>query len=197
MTKFKSSIILILFTSFLLITTCTTDNSITGNSDQALSKITNIVDINSPMHDDAKCLFTSSGIPIYIPPKLTNPLNNLSVPYDFRDNFLGNSKKGIVYRNMYYELSKYGIENNLVNKYYKEHYDLLKNGIEIAYALQHGSNTNSIMINKSTRDDLKDMLGLYSNSPNHREIEPVLDYLEKDLEKYSNKPKSEIVRDFQ
>jgi len=157
------------------------------------------------MHDDDddvpddfdKCLYTA-GFPhgiIFL--NVSEPPNNLSVPYDFRDNFLGNSKKGIVYRNMYYELSKYGIENNLVNKYYKEHFELLKNSIEIAYDFQHGSNTDQILINKKISNDLKEMLQIYRNSANHRKIEPVLKYLESDLQKYYNKSKYEIAADFE
>ena len=40
--------------------------------------------------------------------------NNLSIQYDFRDNYLSKSRKGKDYIEYYYELSKFGIENNLV-----------------------------------------------------------------------------------
>ena len=50
LTKHTSTITLI--TLFLFITTCTTDNSITGNSDQSLAKPTGVLDSNSPESDD-------------------------------------------------------------------------------------------------------------------------------------------------
>lgn len=214
----KNPIAIILIALFFSITTCTTDNTITGNSDQTLGKTTGVVEINSPYCDDDEdktpwdeaidkiwnrlsdeskefaanlhCLF-----------KLTDfwsvqPLNT-STPYDFRDNYLSKSYKGEVYTACYYLLSKYGIENDLVNKYHKEHYDLLKSGIEIAYDLQYGSNNNRILIDKLISDDLKNMLKVYRNSPKYKEIEPVLDYLEMDLVKYENQPKSKIALDFE
>ena len=125
--------------------------------------------------------------------KLITEESNL---YYFRDNYLTKSTQGNEYIAAYYLLSKYGIENNLVNKYYKEHYELLQNSIEIAYDLQYGRNANQVLINKQTSEKLKDMLKVYRKSLNHREIEPLLNYLEADLEKYYNKPKYEIAADF-
>jgi len=49
MTKIKNPITLILFSSFFLISTCTNDNSITGNSNQALGKATDVTVVSS--HD--------------------------------------------------------------------------------------------------------------------------------------------------
>jgi len=206
MTKSKISIVIALFTSFFLISTCTTDKSITGNSDQSLGKTIGIIDINSSTHDDDespddfdKCLYTAvdinPGVVIFL--NTSEPSDNLSVPYDFRDNFLDNSKKGIVYHDIYYKLSKYGIKNNLVNKYYKEHFELLKTSTVIAHALQYGRNADQILVNKKFSDDLTDLLKIYRSSINHKEIEPILNYLEADLEKYYNKPKYEIAADFE
>lgn len=228
MTKFKNPITIILLFSFFLISTCTTNNSITGNSDQSLGKTTGVVEINSLAGGDNEWerilqeqlsnyknrmlasystqLFFLAAFDVCMNFVLgiaddsdndTGHHNQLSKSYDFRDNYLTKSDKGLDYIFCYYIISKYGFENNLVNKYYKEHYELLQNSIEIAYDLQHGSNTNSIMINKSTRDDLKDMLKVYRNSLNHREIDPILNYLEADLEKYYNIPKYEIAADFE
>ena len=220
-TLIKNPIVIILLAIFFTITTCTTDNSITGNSNQSLGKTTGIVDISSPadgsgfIEEDprywsnfiyhnyggyAGCFVAIinslldksflDGLETY------NPQHSINSSYDFRDNYLSKSEKGEVYTACYYILSNYSIKNNLVNKYYKEHYELLKNSIEIAYDLQHGNNNNSILINKSTSDDLKDILKVYRNSPNHKDIESVLQYLEADLEKYYNKPKYEIAADF-
>lgn len=216
MIKFRGSIVIFLIASMFLITTCTTENSIIG-SDQTLSKTTSVVDINSPVSEDdeydwwdafidlfgvntnmeAACFWIVFIRPPRPPILQQSHVDDLSKQYDFRDNFLLKSDKGKAYTASYYILSKYGIENNLVNKYYKEHYELLKSSMEVAYDLQYGSNNNRIIINKNIVDDLKDMLKVYRSSPNHKEIEPVLDYLEADLEKYYDKPKYKIAADFE
>ncbi len=219
----KNSIKIILITSFFLISTCTTDNSITGSSDQSLGKTTSVLDINSTAGGDKEWdrilqqqvsnlitrFLAASYTDYFISNLFENCLNlvlgvedeeehndHLTKSYDFRDNYLSKSEKGLDYIACYYILSDYGIKNNLVNKYYKEHYELLKNSIGIVHDLQY-SNNNQILIKKEAADNLKDMLKVYRSSQNHREIELVLDYLEADLEKYYNKPKIEIAADFQ
>jgi len=214
MNKIKNPVTIILLSSFFLISTCTNDNSITGNTDQTLGKTTGLVDVNSPTSEDdegndffdviskillsldedqlALCFFCTEAI--MYPWFARTP--DLSKPYDFRDNFLKKSEKGWVYIAIYFELSRYGIENNLVHEYSNEHNKLLKNSIDIAYNLQYGNNSNQILINKSISDDLKDMLKVYRSSPNHWEIEEVLQFLEADLEKYYNQPKYVIAADF-
>jgi hypothetical protein len=222
----KSTAVISLLFSFFLISTCTKDSSITGNSDQALGKTTGVEDNNDIAGGDkeggdkewerlaqkafVKFLagsFTWNDIMDYSFESCLNYIlddengdddhhEHQDKSYNFRDNYLKYSDKGVEYIACYYILGKYGIENNLLNKYYKEHSELLKNSIDIAYDLQYGSNTNQILINKKTSDDLKEMLKVYRNSTNHREIEPVLNYLEADLEKYYDKPKFEIAADF-
>lgn len=163
MAQNKYPIAIILIAIFFTITTCTTDNSITGNSDKTLSKTTGIVDINSPTSGNPVYYYQEGLVFCVIDWLVEDPtyfnhgeegspnpggrvfsISDANNTYDFRDNYLYNSEKGTVYNNIYYKLSKYGIENNLVNKYYKEHYELLKNSIEIAYTLQYGSNTDKI-----------------------------------------------------
>jgi hypothetical protein len=218
MIKFKNPIAIILLISFFLISTCTTNDSITGSSDQTLGKTTDVADSNSTakvwpvqegyLHilDAMESWLFGHNLNFNIDKCLienilgggdSHSCNQLTKSYEFRDNYLSKSDKGEVYTVCYYFLSKYGVENNLVNEYHKEHYDLLKSSIEIAYDLQYGSNTNRILINKSTSDHLKDMLEVYRNSQNVKEIEPILNYLEADLEKYYNKPKYEIAADFE
>ncbi|MBU0528172.1 hypothetical protein KKF86_00210, partial [bacterium] len=97
----------------------------------------------------------------------------------------------------YYFLSEYGIDNNLVMKHSLEHLSLMNLGIEVSRELQHGTNDNKILINKSTYDDCKNIVKIYRESDNHTEVDFMLDYLETDLEKYYNKPKAEIATDFQ
>lgn len=225
MTKFKKPITIVLLFSFFLISTCTTNDSITGNTDRSLGKTTGVDKINSsagvettnPFAETMEKIFNRlsfsnqevAGMCMVIAVLALSPWiadneyhddshndNILSKHYDFRDNYLANSDKGEVYIACYYILGQYGIENNLVNQYYKEHYELLQNSMQIAYDLQHGSNTNRILLNKKISDDLKDMLKVYRNSLNSQEIELVLNYLEADLEKYYNKPKYEIAMDF-
>ncbi len=189
-----------------MIFSCTSDNSITGSVDNPIGKTTSIYDINTPKPDKLdpidKCFyyfvfFNPVVALLYGFGELVESPDLLSKPYDFRDNYLEKSNKGLEYKTIYYELSRYGIENNLVNKYYKEHIELLQKSTEIAYGLQYGSNNDQILVNKSVYDDLNDILKLYRNSLNHREIDPILNYLETDLEKYYNKPKYKIAADFE
>lgn len=121
---------------------------------------------------------------------ITQPL------YDFRDNYLANSSKGKTYIKSYYELGKFGIKNNLINKYYLEYLELLLTSAFISQELQHGTNNDLILIDSKFADKLREMLTIYKEHPDHREIDPVLDYLEIELNKYQNKPKSEISASF-
>jgi len=235
----KKPIVIILLALFFTITTCTTDNSITGNSDQTLGKTTGVVDINSPKSggDDDDCISTdigdwilswygqygAAGLMVILINRLLDiykdthvldgleggyfrgPGNNsqnynnyVTQPsYDFRDNYMSKSVKGREYTEFYYALSKYGIKNNLVNKYPQEHLELLIISTAIAHNLQHGNNNEEVLIHDVTSDALNNMLKVYRDSPNHIEIKPVLDYLETDLKKYQNKPKHEIAADFE
>lgn len=207
MSFFKTTILFKLFYSIIILSlltfSCSTDNSITGGSDQTnLSKPS---DINSPDSDDQevddydKCVFLAvalnPGVLIFL--NVSEPPSNLSIPYDFRDNFLKNSEKGSDYIKYYYELSKYGIENNLVLNHPLEHISLINTGIAFSYDLQHGINDNKILINRSTYDDLKDIVKIYRESENHADIDIVLDYLGTDLKKYYNKTKAEIAANFE
>jgi len=115
--------------------------------------------------------------------------------YKLRDNYLSNSEKGVSYIYSYYLLSGYGMENNLVMKYPLEHLAIMESGILVSKELQQG-NTNKILIKKSTYDDLKKISKIYRESENYKDIEPVLDYLDADLENYYKKPKAEIAADF-
>ena len=220
MTKFTLPFVFALIISFLLMTTCTTDNSITGNSNQALAKPSDVLDIYSTASDDDEEL---TPVQIYINRLIgwialqysnsdrmsehtqtlcylyegdTQPTEGLQKSYDFRDNYLSKSKKGEIYTACYYLLSTYGIENNLVNKYYIEHHELLKSSVKIAYQLQHGSSNDQILIKNEFAEKLEDMLKVYRNHQKHRDVDPVLDFLELELNKYQNKPKSEISADF-
>jgi len=205
----------------LLTFSCSTDNSITGGSDQTnLSKPMDIDGINS----------TKPNISDYIPPwysagftkipKKLEPLtefaenvcfifwligdkkksddnnSNIKDSYSFRDNYLYKSEKGIDYIYSYYILSEYGIENNLVMRHSLEHLSLMNTGLAVAQELQHGINNSKILIDKPIYDDLQDIVEIYRDSENHKDIDVVLDYLEVDLEKYYNKPKAEIAVDF-
>jgi hypothetical protein len=229
MTEIRNSMAIILIAIFLTTVTCTTDNSITGNTGQYLGKTAGVVaDSSKTSNDDCVAsddpfgelgfgsafgtdynfrnrpivvLMNSlldEGLLDELPTDGWNYGANITKPsYSFRDNYLSKTVKGKKYTKYYYELSKYGIKNNLVNKYPKEHLGLLIISIDIVQNLQHGSNNNRILINEQISDALKDMLKVYRNSPNHEEIEPVLEYLEADLEKYRNKPKHEIALDFE
>ena len=221
--KFQKSIIVILVISFLLITTCTNEKTMTGNNQNpALEKPTDSNDFFSdPTENDPWPEFTNRYgvnfndfanfyclmIILMFPSETTdkwleqlsdtpNP-NTLDQSYDFRDNYLQKSPKGEMYIASYYFLSKYGIENNLVMKHSLEHLSLMNLGLEVSQELQHGTNDDLVLINKSTYDDCKNILKVYRNSKNHSEIDFVLDSLETDLEKYYNKPKAVIAADFQ
>ncbi len=225
MSNFKTLVVITLLASSFFIFTCAKNDPITGYSDYSLGKTNGISNVNNSTTDDDIICF-DEGVCIkgdliltmfgaisldeaylgcllsgFSESNSNNSINvqslDLSSSYKFRDDYLLKSGKGEVYTTCYYLLSKYGIENNLVNKYYKEHYELLKNSIAIAYDLQYGNDNNNILINKNTSDTLKDMLKIYRNSSNHREIEPILNYLEADLEKYYNKPKFQIAADFE
>ncbi|MFC1785133.1 hypothetical protein ACFL0J_05850 [Candidatus Neomarinimicrobiota bacterium] len=140
---------------------------------------------------------TPDNIDSIIPNSNTSIRDSESKLYAFRDDFLTKSSRGKGYIAAYYIISKYGIENNLVNQYYKEHFKLLKNSTKIAYTFQHSNDDNQVLINQEINDDLKSMLRIYRKSRNHRDIDAVLDYLEADLTKYTNRPKIEIVADFE
>ena len=224
MIQIKSPIAIILIAIFFTIITCTTDNSITGNADLSLAKPTGTTDISSAASGDDDCVSTDIGEWILITYGMYGPgglivalmnrlldkgyydglpsggwdwNNNISKPsYDFRDNYLSKSEKGREYTKFYYELSKYGIKNNLINKYPKEHLELLITSTAIAHNLQYGNKNDKILIDLEISDKFKDMLKVYGHSTNHRKIDTILDYLEEDLDKYYNKPKCEIAMDF-
>lgn len=207
----------------LLTFSCSTDNSITGNSDQSnLSKPSDIDGINSPNDNDwdddyeehlrflgfghdgsdsgcllANILASKVGSAYGVDYDDLSKYSQTQTGYDFRDKFLANSKKGNNYIASYYILSEYGIDNNLVMKHSMEHLSLMNTGIEVSRELQHGTNANKILINRSTYNDLNDIVKIYRDSENHLDIDVVLDYLETDLENYYNKTKAEIAADFE
>ena len=199
----------------LLIFSCTSDNAITKSTDlDNMAKPQNISNFNTPYSDSTSFEAFINSIPYIFRPQTesqenvcfifylfatktgTNNQTQLSKGYNFRDEFLSKSGKGNSYIVSYYILSKYGISNNLVMKYSLEHLALMNLGLELSFEFQHGTNDNKILINKSTYDDLKSISKIYRQSENHQDIEPVLDYLEADLEKYYNRPKAEIAADF-
>lgn len=205
----------------LLTFSCSKDSSITGNSDQTnLSKSSGIGNINNPNdwdddyeehlrflgfgHDgsDSGCLLANIlaskvGSAYGVDYDDLSKYSQTQAGYNFRDKFLVNSKKGNNYIASYYILSEYGIENNLVMKHSFEHLSLMNTGIEVSRELQHGTNANKILINRSTYNDLNDIVKIYRDSENHLDIDVVLDYLETDLENYYNKTKAEIAADFE
>ena len=213
----------------LLTFSCSTDNSITGGSDQTnLSKPIDLTDIYSkkpqgggksgtdnlinaiekiwkkiePMLKGAdKNSQELCGVSFYLGSRFAyDPNNDLhknaNIAYDFRDNYLVETRKGQAYTASYYLLSIYGIENNLLMKHSMEILSLMNTGIEVSQELQHGTNDNKILINKTIYDNCKNIVKIYRDSENHNDIEPVLQYLEADLEKYYNKNKAEIAADF-
>ena len=203
---------------------CSTDNSITGKSNQN--------NLNKPL--DIETFFSTTPGSDYIPPTVANLVSLLKLietienaqlciffttgylpdpdkilgfgldqsiivndAYDFRDNYLLKSQKGQKYTLAYYLLSEYGIENNLAMKHSLEHLQLMNTGIELSQELQHGIDQNKILIDKSAYNDLKNITKIYRNSENHDDIDFILDYLEADVEKYYNKTKAEIAMDFE
>lgn len=143
------------------------------------------------------CAFFVFGVPFDLAPAVINDNDDdLYKIYDFRDNYLLQSQKGKYYTAFYYLLSEYGIENNLMMKYPLEHIEILETGVEVSRKLQHGVSTNKILINHPAYTNLKNITKIYRNSENHADIDPILDYLEADLENYYNKTKSEIAVDF-
>jgi len=240
MTKIKISFLFALIISFLLITTCSNDSSITGNSDKTIAKPTELFETNNSQSDENKdctidiserilLIYLDNGAeglivaminwvlinkyhkdlpgdyldgldPEYFSGPGGSPKYNKIVTqplYNFRDNYLSKSNKGQEYTKYYYELSKYGIQNNLVNKYPLEHIELLLISTAIAQDLQNGASNDQVLIDNEFAEKIEDMLKVYGNHKNHRDIDPVLDYLELELNKYTNKPKSEIDKDFQ
>ena len=216
MTHMKRPLITILLALVFLTVSCTNDNSITGNSNQSLNKPTDITEIATGVEEVTPAEEYMRKLLAWIVLEYIDALavrdggigcayvldgddteEHLSKPYDFRDNYLSKSEKGEVYTACYYLLSTYGIKNNLVNKYYKEHIELLKTSTAIAYNLQHGTNNDRILIENEFANNLREMLNIYKQHPNHRDIDPVLDYLEMDLKKYKNEPKYKIAVDFQ
>lgn len=116
--------------------------------------------------------------------------------YDFRDNYLSNSTNGRKYIEYYRKLSKYSVKNNLINKYYKEHLKITPKAVSLAYNLQHGKKSDELIIDNNISNEVMDLIKIYRNSLNHREIDDILNNIEKDLKKYTNKPKSVIDADF-
>ncbi len=191
----------------LLTFSCTNDSTITQSSERNIGKTNDVYDVNSgddpprlsdlirpnnnPNPSDPVCQISYEGIgrPDDDPYLAINS-------YDFRDNYLTKSNKGKDYTKYYYEISKYGIQNNLFSQHFKEHRELIHKSVGKANDLQYGNNNDQILIDKEIYYELKEMLELYRNHPKHTEIDPVLDYLEADLEKYYYKPKSVIALDF-
>jgi hypothetical protein len=201
MSQIKYPIITILMAIFLFNISCTNDNSITNSADRYLTKFQNTASPNTKNtepDDFEKCLSLAIEVnpAILIFLSVNETPNDHSAEYNFRDNYLEKTNKGREYKSAYYELSKYAIKNNLINRYFKEHYELLNKSIQIANTLQYGDDNNKILIEYEISTSLKEMLKVYREHPNHRDIDPVLEYLEADLEKYYNKPKSEIAFDF-
>lgn len=224
--KFQKYISIVLLFSILFIFSCSIDSKITNSTDtDTLNKPVNIYtdevdeEWQEWLDDWGRLLgFRSGGFGLGLITSLSGPIAqdicafmfvlgvdpssnikisyNIEAVYKFRDVFLLKSKKGYEYTVGYYALSKYGIENNLMLKYPLEHISIMETGINVSKELQHGTNNNKILINKSTYDDLRELTNIYRQSENHKDIEPFLDYLEADLEKYYNKPKAEIAADF-
>ncbi len=115
---------------------------------------------------------------------------------NFRDNYLLKSEKGNTYNNCYILLSNYAYDNNLVLKYPLKHLSLFNFGYEISQNLQYAQNEQTVLINYSDYIEFKQMINLYRSTDNHEEIDPILDYLESDLDRYYNKPTSEIAQEF-
>ena len=201
MTKISSPITLILLISVFSISTCTTDNSVTGNSDQYLLKPSGAEGVNTKfedLSDEEQCYYWFFAFnPLAAIMMGYNPPGHLDKPYDFRDNYLEKSNKGLEYKSAYYELGRYAIKNNLVNTYFKEHHLLLLESAKIAFELQYSNDNTKILIQDDISSSLKEMVTIYREHPNHREIDKILDYLESDLIKYENKPKSVIEADFE
>ena len=215
--RFKNPIITILISSLFLISTCTNNDSVTGNTtDGSLNKPSDYEDIFGTNSNDSTSFeaFINLAPPWLRPQTQTmenvcfivylfasktgiNDQSKVNSSYDFRDNYLAQSDKGIAYIYSYYFLSEYGIENNLVMKYPMEHLKLMNLGIEVSRELQYGADENKILINRSTYDDCKNIVQVYRESDNHTEIDFVLDYLETDLEEYYNKTKAEIAAEFE
>ncbi len=212
----------------LLTFSCSSDNSITGDSNQTtLSKPNEITEYFSKKSDptdnftDAiekifeklwpalegnalgEQMCFSGIIALYSGSDLFDNSGDDGIKkiqaqqYDFRDNYLSNSDKGLLYIGIYYYLSKYGIENDLVLKYISDHSSIILTSANIIHDLQYGIDDNQILINRSTYDDLNDIVKIYRDSENHKDTDVVLDYLETDLEKYYNITKTEIAVDFE
>lgn len=193
--KYTFSIILIIILT-LFTFSCSDSNKIVGSSNKTLDKPEATSNVSSDIDfgdDIVKCFNWADG-----QEEADRSSSNVTIDiqYDFRDNYLSNSRKGKIYIEYYYYLSEFGIENNLVNQYYKEHYTLLKYSAFAARDLQYGTDNNQIILNDKFAEDLKEILTIYRNHPNNKDIDPVLDYLEYDLKKYKNKPKAVISADF-
>ncbi len=196
---------MLILSILLFFTTCADNNSPTNSSDRSLEKASDISDINSTSSSDPeldsfdKCVLiwlgTLSPGPLYWSFSVSQVDSNSL--YDFRDNYLQKSEKGEIYIASYYLLSEYGIKNNLVNKYPKEHLDLLRSSALIVNKLQNSSKSDEVLFKKEITDNIKSMLKVYRNSPNHRKIDKTLNYLEADLQKYYDKPGTEIAVAFE
>lgn len=199
----KTAFVILFLILFSL--SCSIDNSITGNTNKELFKpnsggsdtVINYSDLDS--FDKCVIAWTFGPAFWFLGPVSVSNLSNdeaLEKSYDFRDNYLNLSSKGDFYKQAYYQLSEYSIKNNLINEYFSEHRELMIKSIPKAYELQYGNDINKIIIESELSNKFREILKIYRNHPNHREIDDVLDYLEKDLVIYENQPKSLIAKDF-
>ena len=223
-TNFQKPVSIIFLFSILFIFSCGSDNSITNSSDNiTINKPLDIHDENSVTSKYPRYKWLVWEIPpevtgcillmdLFAPYllelhgiseiKSDNNTNSklqkewTEKSYDFRDNYLSSSIKGKEYIYCYYKLSEYSIKNNLYGEYYKEHLKIIPMCINIASNIQYGNENNYIPIGNSNYNSLQKILDIYRNSENNKNIKPVIDYLEADLEKYYNKPKAEIAADF-
>lgn len=221
MNTFQKPLSIILLFSFLFVFSCSVEDSVTNSNDQVV--LEKPFEIEAPASDNPWDTFVETlgedairtmtyGVFLIILAQTGKVIGSgpcfqgltesngetNKIAYDFRDKYLLKSEKGEIYTIGYYLLSHYGIENDLVMRYPLEHLSIMETGIEISKGLQHNNNDDRVLINKSTYNDLKNLVAIYRNAENklNLDITPVLNYLETDLEKYYNKPKAEIAADF-
>jgi len=122
----------------------------------------------------------------------TASLNNEEA-YNFRDHFLSKTKKGRIYINFYYAISKAAIQSKAINKKsVGQHFDFAVKVHGIAKKIQSGSDAE-IVYKEDFRKEAQSFINSYRGLSKDKSYLAALATIEKDLHQFNGKSRKEIL----
>jgi hypothetical protein len=118
---------------------------------------------------------------------------NIGFARTFRDDFLSKTKKGKVYTDNYYKISKISTLNNAINSgNLLDHINFANKIFAISQKLQNGD-SNEIILDKDTKTELLRFVKYYKTLSKNKEYQQLLIDLEDDFDDLSNKSKAKVL----